>query len=595
MKLKQIFVMLLFSISLVAQEPFDGYTLYNPNGSHNTYLLDMSGNTVHSWYTSSNGGYSSYLLEDGLLLRPMEANNTVMNGGAKSGRFVKQDWEGNTFWQFDYHGNDYLPHHDIEPMPNGNVLVVAWEIKSGSEALQAGRSSSVTMWPDYIVEIEPIGTNDGIVVWEWHFWDHLIQDHDPTKDNYGVVEDHPELLDVNLGNVGGGPGGGADWLHINGIDYNPVLDQIVISSHFMDEIYVIDHSTTTEEVASHSGGNSGIGGDILYRWGHPSNYGATGSYNINVVHCSYWVPEDCPGAGNLMAFNNNEGTNQSKVFEIEPPYENTYNYSWTPGTSYAPDQPVWQYTNGYTFYSNHLGSVQRLPNGNTLICESTSGYMFEVDSAYTIVWEKNTNSQIARCLRYAPDYSGLAQLFPNGAVNGTVLNDTTSEPIENAIVTIGSNEAITNFSGFYELELPIGTYQLTCEHEDYETYVHPDDIIVEEDQVVEINISLTPLLGTDEILIPGSMELYGNYPNPFNPETAISFSIPDNNKNTELIIYNLKGQKVKTLISSQLSAGHHTVIWNGKDEQGNAVPSGIFLYRLKNSNYCSTKKMILVK
>jgi len=673
-------ILVIMSISLFAQEPFDGFTLYNSNGSSNARLLDMNGDIVHSWSSNSGGGYSCYLLEDGSLLRPMEASNTSMHGAASSGRFLRQDWEGSTLWQFDYHGNDYLPHHDIEPLPNGNFLLISWEIKSGTEAVQAGRSSYTTMWPDYIVEIEPSGTSGGNIVWEWHFWDHLIQDHDPTKDNYGVVEDHPELLDVNQGSIQGGPGGGGDWLHINGIDYNPILDQIVLSSHNLDEIYVIDHSTTTEEAAGHTGGNSGMGGDILYRWGKASNYGANGSYDFSVVHCAYWVPQDCPGAGNLMAFNNGSGTNQSKIVEIEPPYENTYNYSWTPGTSFAPDLPVWEYSNGYSFYSNHLGSVQRLPNGNTLISESTSGYMFEVDVNGTIVWDKDTSSEIARCLRYAADYSGLAQLFPNGEVNGTVLDNLTSEPIENAEVSIGSNTVYTNSSGYFEVNLSSGTYQLTCEHPnyadythsddiileendvitidftmipvvqfgnvtgsisniqtstaienatitigeyqttsdeygsfsldveagiyqltvthtDYEDYTYPDDIEIEANQIIDLDITLTPLVGTDDDPLINTTRLIGNYPNPFNPSTTISFNLnTETTEYSELVIYNLKGQKVKTFPNLQITQSQNQqIVWDGTDQNNKSVPSGILFYQLKSGNYTETRKMILLK
>lgn len=593
-RIKLVVLLILITGVLCAQEAYEGYTLYSPNMSHNTYLLDMEGDTIHTWNSSNSGGYSTYLLEDGILLRPVSAPNTAMQGGASSGRFEKLDWDGDTVWQFDYHGTNYLPHHDIEPMPNGNILLISWEIKTGAESLANGRSSAITLWPDYLAEIEPSGTNGGEVVWEWHFWDHLIQDHDPTKLNYGVVEDHPELLDINLGGVQGGPGGGGDWLHINGIDYNAELDQIVISSHNLDEIYVIDHSTTTEEAESHTGGNSGMGGDILYRWGNPDNYGANGSYTFDVVHCAYWVPPDCPGAGNLMAFNNSDNDHQSKVVEIEPPYENTYNYSWTAGTSFAPDQPVWQYTNGTGFYSNHLGSVQRLPNGNTLICESTSGDMFEVDESGAIQWSKNTTYEIARCLRYGTDYPGLAALFPNGEITGTVTDTNTSIPIANALITIGEYEVESDEEGSFSIELPAGTYQLTCECEGYELYEYIDDIELTANQVVVLTIELTPVSAINEDEID-SIVLLGNYPNPFNPTTTISFVINNSGVNTELSIYNLKGQKVITLVYEQLPAGQKNVVWEGKDKYGNTVPSGIYLYKLTNGDHISTRKMILMK
>lgn len=664
---------------LFAQEAFDGYTLYNQNSSHYAYLLDMDGETAHSWYSSYNGGYSCYLLEDGTLLRPMEASNTQLQGTASSGRFCKFDWDGNAVWQFDYHGSSYLPHHDIEPMPNGNILAIVWEVKSATECVNNGLDSYSSLWPDYIVEIEPVGTNSGNIIWEWHFWDHLIQDHDSSKLNYGVVADHPELLDINLGGSSGGPGGGGgDWLHINGIDYNEELDQIVITSHNLDELYVIDHSTTTEEAAGHTGGNSGMGGDILYRWGNAGNYGANASYEFNIVHCGHWIAEGCPGEGNLMAFNNEASNNQSQVIEIELPYENTYNYSWTPGTAFAPETPVWEYSNGTTFYSNHLGSVQRLPNGNTLISESTSGYLFEVDSDGNVVWDKDTTGEVPRCLRYATDYSGLSELFPQGMISGVVYNSVTNEAVSGALISAGNQEVETDEDGYFEMSIAAGIYEVTCSHSDFEEYIHPEDVEVEEDEIVVLEIPLTPIsqngvisgeitdettgegisgvlvtlgeysittddmglfsieipadvyslvcshndyenyihneeidlvagieINLDIVMIPvldsdndqitPATVLKNNYPNPFNPETTISFYLSDSSAKTELCIYDLKGKKLLTLISDNLSAGEHSVTWDGKDSTGKNVSSGIYLYRLTQGNFISTKKMILMK
>ncbi|MDY6915893.1 MAG: choice-of-anchor J domain-containing protein [Candidatus Cloacimonadota bacterium] len=85
-----------------------------------------------------------------------------------------------------------------------------------------------------------------------------------------------------------------------------------------------------------------------------------------------------------------------------------------------------------------------------------------------------------------------------------------------------------------------------------------------------------------------------NYPNPFNPTTAIEFSLPQNSK-VELTIYNSKGQKIKTLINSNLSAGEHVIYWDGKDENGDAMSSGVYLYMLKNGNKRLTNKMLLMK
>ncbi len=400
----------LLSAGAVQATPYDGYTLYSREGNYQTYLLDMDNDVAYSWNHGRQGGYAAYLLEDGSVIRPARSNNSNMNGGAAAGIVMRTDPDGSTAWEYWYSSNSYRTHHDIEPMPNGNVLLIAWERKSSAEAVQAGRASAVEMWPDHILEVQPTGPTTGEIVWQWHFWDHLVQDHDPTKDNYGVVGDHPELLDINLS---GGPFGG-DWNHINGISYNPELDQIVITSHFMDELYVIDHSTTTEEAAGHTGGNAGMGGDILYRWGKPSNYDAPGSTYFHTVHCPVWIPDGYPGAGNILVYNNNEGYGNSIIAEIVPPHDGTYTYYLEPGSAYGPAAPVWTYS-AAGFYSNHLGGCQRLPNGNTLIAESTSGYLFEVNEGGTTQWSFNTSGEIPRALRYGATYAGL---IPLGLVVG---------------------------------------------------------------------------------------------------------------------------------------------------------------------------------
>jgi len=86
-----------------------------------------------------------------------------------------------------------------------------------------------------------------------------------------------------------------------------------------------------------------------------------------------------------------------------------------------------------------------------------------------------------------------------------------------------------------------------------------------------------------------------NYPNPFNPSTTISFSVEQTTSFVTLEIFNLKGQIVKQLVSEQLPAGQHTIIWNGKDNSNKAVSSGIYIYKMKSGNYTSTKKMLLLK
>jgi len=109
------------------------------------------------------------------------------------------------------------------------------------------------------------------------------------------------------------------------------------------------------------------------------------------------------------------------------------------------------------------------------------------------------------------------------------------------------------------------------------------------------DVFYTNPVGTqEEMIVPASTKLLGNYPNPFNPSTTISFYIADD-ENTEISIYNLKGQKVKQLVNEKLAAGNHSIIWNGKDDNAKATASGVYFYKMKAGKYQSIKKMILLR
>src|SRR5690554_1429227 len=88
--------------------------------------------------------------------------------------------------------------------------------------------------------------------------------------------------------------------------------------------------------------------------------------------------------------------------------------------------------------------------------------------------------------------------------------------------------------------------------------------------------------------------LHANYPNPFNPETTISYSV-EKAGNVTIEVYNMLGQKVKTLVNDTQTPGNHTVVWNGTDNNGKSVSSGVYFYRMKNGTYSKTNKMILMK
>jgi hypothetical protein len=303
----------------------------------------------------------------------------------------------------------------------------------------------------------PTGPNSGDIVWEWHVWDHMIQDYDPSKENYGIVADHPELIDINFfeNPLTSNP----DWNHINSIDYNEEFDQILLSVNAFNEIWVIDHSTTTEEAAGHTGGLYGKGGDILYRWGNPQTFDR-GNENSRVFyhqHDAQWIKEGFPGAGNILVFNNGDGRpggSYSSIIEITPPVDEFGFYSINSSSAFGPEIPVWIYTadNPFDFFSKRTSGAQRLPNGNTLICHSSKGTFFEVTHDKETVWEyinpypnPNRNS-VFKINYYTEDHPGIFIILnrperpnrPNGPITGIVgksytFTTVTSDPQEDDV------------------------------------------------------------------------------------------------------------------------------------------------------------------
>jgi hypothetical protein len=386
----------LFVFKTINAQQCEGYTLYATKSGIKAYLVDTNGTTYHDWTFSSSQktAYSAYLIPGDTLVRTYEyISSGGMSGGGVTGAVQKVLWDGTIAWDFQYNSSTYTLHHDICPMPNGNVLMISYELKTLSEATQAGASSSVSIKAEKLIEVHPTGPTTGTIVWEWHLWDHLCQTYDAAKDNYVTsIIDNPQLLNLNYLNASN-PDQSDRW-HMNGVDYNADLDQIVVSMHFMNSVFVIDHSTTTAQAAGHTGGNSGKGGDFLYRWGNPTSYGATGTTMFNVVHDAHWVPSDNPNYPNyLAAYNNKGGTSGKTAITIwNPPY-NGYNYSYTAGTAYAPSAYDYQYNS--TFTAQNEGNSHQLPNGNMLV-NNSFGSLYEINSSGTVIWTKSsTNSSHA--------------------------------------------------------------------------------------------------------------------------------------------------------------------------------------------------------
>jgi len=417
-------------LSVAAVSPAQLY-LFSPRTGNDTYLMNRDGQIVWRWPGPALVSNAVYLVENGQLLRPVRVNNPAFQQNGYGGRIqlVRPDYS--IAWDYVYSSDTYMQHHDICPMPNGNVLILAWEKRSGQEAIDNGRDpanlADGELWPERVVEVQPDGVNGGKIVWMWSAWDHLVQDFDETKANYGVVADNPRRIDINFGLTSGQRP--ADWLHANAISYNPETDQIILSIRTFSEIWVIDHSTTTEEAATSEGGRYGFGGDLLYRWGNPQAYdrGTEKDRKLFVQHNAQWVASGLPGAGNMMVFNNGTGRadgNYSTIEEWAPPVDENGNFAdpgdrdpWGPNRTeftYIADPPT-------SFYSAIISGVQRLPDGTTLICEGVPGRFFEIDPASQIVWQHVDGRQNFRVTRIEDDDPRLLALQEHWPTPGVLL------------------------------------------------------------------------------------------------------------------------------------------------------------------------------
>ncbi len=413
-------------LGLLINDPkaLQGYTLISPFDSSKTFLFDMQGRVVRSWETGCGPALSGFLLDNGHLIRPGSIGGDARvfgPGPGVGGRIQEFTWEGELVWDFKFYNAKQLPHHDMTRLPNGNVLLIVWDRKTAEEAIAAGRRPEMTgdrhLLPDSLVEIKPTGKTTGEVVWEWHLWDHLVQDFDKSKANFGNVAEHPELVNINYGEdelpsviaatkgkdkpkaddnpaANRPPRIDPDYTHCNGVAYNPDLDQIAVSVWKFSEFWIIDHGTTTAQAASHTGGRGGRGGDLLYRWGNPRAYraGTKADRKLFSQHNAHWIPRGLPGAGHLLLFNNGPERpdgNYSSVDELVLPADSHGRYSHQPGKAYGPDQPVWSYTapKKPEFFSSFISGAQRLSNGDTLICSGANGTIFEVTPEKAIVWK----------------------------------------------------------------------------------------------------------------------------------------------------------------------------------------------------------------
>lgn len=433
-------------VTYTTPESLEGYTFFSPFSGTKAYIVDNCGRLVNEWERGTRPGLAAYFLDIGLMLRtykpPLEGPFT---SASNAGGLELVDWDNNTVWHYEHNTPTELSHHDAVYMPNGHILMLTWQLKYTDDLVAWGRDPNEIavegyMWSERIIEVEIVGTNDINILWEWHIKDHYIQDFDPTKENYGVIAEHPELFNINYPDLNSGNSNSTrDWNHINAIDYNAALDQILLSVRNSDEIWILDHSTTTAEAATHSGGLQGKGGDILYRWGNASAYerAPVSDQKLFGQHGVHWIKEG-QHEGKILIFNNGNGRpgpDYSTVEILVPTQDANGGYILPDTEPFGPETTEWSYGDGAgeNFYSAYLSNAQILSNGNILINAGSPGDIFEIDMDKNIVWEytiplngdtpvndgevANNNGNF-RAYKFPADYTGfsLVDLSPGDLI-----------------------------------------------------------------------------------------------------------------------------------------------------------------------------------
>ncbi|WP_233268048.1 arylsulfotransferase family protein [Algibacter sp. L3A6] len=356
-------------------------------------LINHDGDEIFSWDFDASIGNDASLLDDGSMIVCLKADDATITFGGYGGVFQKINADQTIDWEVSYSTTEQTAHHDVEYLSNGNIIFPVWE--AVSDATVMGFSGSQDIYPEAIIEMNPLTEE---IVWEWHVTDHLIQDYDSTKLNYGTVQDNPNKVDINYNSAQEN----GDIMHINGITVDEDNDIIYLTINNYSEIWVLDHSTTTTEAATNTGGNYNLGGDLIYRFGNPLAYDNIGDVTINDVHYPNLLD-----TGNMLVFSNNIYDEQSAVFEyqLNPPYQ------LVSGQDNEPEI-VWSFTDS-ELYSSGLGGAVRTPNGNTLIAEGRDGTVWEVSDSGEVLWKYAEYDTIWRVYSIPVDDDALSSLGIN--------------------------------------------------------------------------------------------------------------------------------------------------------------------------------------
>ena len=377
---------------LLKSEVNDGLVLISDFTAESVVLINTDNNIVNSWEINDFNFFRSYLTPDSILVAISKSGNIPV--------LQKYTWDGSALWTYIFEEGECIMHHEQVILPNGNILAICKETIIAEENIYSNENISM----DKIIEIEPLANNQANIIWEWRFYDHLIQDYNSEIPNYGTIANNPQLFNINASNSP------SDFTHLNCVDFNSELNQIVFSSRALNEVFIIDHSTTTEEAKSHIGGIYGKGGDFLYRWGNPINYnrGNLGDQKLHAPHAVNWINSNFPGGDNILLYDNGYDDFISAIIEFQPPILSNGSYFLEDYESYGPNEYIWiNYSSDY-FSLSHSGAF-RMPNGNTFVSSfgvppATPANIFEIDTNGVVHWEYEGGYMAYRALKYPYTY-----------------------------------------------------------------------------------------------------------------------------------------------------------------------------------------------
>ena len=340
-------------------------------GANSSVIINKQGEIVSEYEFQSRLGNDVEILPNGEFLgifRPDEREGFSFGGSGGILKRVTADQK--TLWEYTIASETELAHHDLELLPNGNVLTIVWEEIPTEQALALGAQTQGPIYTEKLVEIDP---NTNQIVWQWRSVEHLVQDVDEHASTYGDIRQYPRKININYNS----DMENGDWMHANGIVYDHTRDLIFMTVNFYDEIWVIDHSTTTEQATSGEGGNYNIGGDLVYRFGNPAAYGSDAPPIFDRVHHPNFSNDSHT---QMLLYSNGIDAEQSIVFELQLPNQLTLDSQ----DEYLPTE-VWRFTSP-DLYNRIVSGAVKLPNGNVLICEGYFGF-WEVTPTGQVVWK----------------------------------------------------------------------------------------------------------------------------------------------------------------------------------------------------------------